>query len=97
MYDDLFWASGCQGFAFGPLLNDYAVPDLGENLVKNGQMYSIFDSGSTTIQFPGSLLDHFLKAILVEAGDKDIVYYHDTNGVIAPCDLKYPPIHFMFD
>ena len=49
MFDDLFWASGCQGFAFGPLLNDYSVPDLGENFVKNGQMYSIFDSGSATI------------------------------------------------
>jgi len=71
LHDDLFWAASCQGFAFGPLLNDYRVPDLGTDFIQSGEMYSIFDSASNTIQFPSNMFDHFLNALFIEVG-KDV-------------------------
>ena len=46
LHDDLFWSASCEGFAFGELHNDYRVPDLQTSFVRDGKMYSIFDSGS---------------------------------------------------
>jgi len=31
--DDLFWATECQGFAFGLMSNNFAVPDLGTQFI----------------------------------------------------------------
>jgi hypothetical protein len=66
--DDLFWAASCQGFAFGPLLNDYKVPDLKTDYISKGHMYSVFDSASNTIQLPDIIFNHFVDALSIEVG-----------------------------
>ena len=38
-----------------------------------------------------------MRAIFLETEKKNTVYYFGPNGVQVPCDLDYPPIHFMFD
>lgn len=47
--DDLFWAGSCEGVAFNDVRNSYAIPDMGTQFVQGGQIYSIFDSASSTI------------------------------------------------
>ena len=44
LQDDLFWSASCQGFAFNDLYNDYSIPDLQTTFVRDGKIYSIFDS-----------------------------------------------------
>ena len=97
LQDDLFWAASCQGFAFGPLLNDYRVPDFNSDFINNGEMYSIFDSGSNTIQMPENIFEPFLNALLLEVGQGVSDRYVDGQGVYVPCNRAYPDLHFLFD
>ena len=95
--DDLFWSTRCQGFAFGPLLNDYKVPNLETEYIKNGHIYSIFDSSSATIQIPDAIFDDFLDALNIEAGKTYKQTYEENVGMYVPCGLAYPDLHFLFD
>ena len=68
LQDDLFWSASCQGFAFGELSNDYKVPDLQTSFVRDGRIYSTFDSGSAQIQMPDPLFEPFVRQIFEKAG-----------------------------
>jgi len=95
--DDLFWSTRCQGFAFGELLNDYKVPDFETDFIKGGEVYSIFDSGSSTIQLPVQLYEPYLAALFIEVGKEVESKQEYGVGVFVPCDETYPELHFLFD
>jgi len=95
LHDDLFWAASCQGFAFNELRNDYRVPDLQTTYIRNGEVYSIFDSGSVSIQIPDPLFETFVKHLFAEAGHDD--YTISRGNILTPCYDTFPTLHFMFD
>lgn len=93
--DNLFWATTGQGFAFGDLSNSYTVPDLQTSYIKDGEVYTIFDSASPSIQVPDPLFDPFIREILILAG---ITSYDTSNGLLlSKCSDKMPDLHFMFE
>ena len=97
LHDDLFWAASCQGFAFGPLLNDYRVPDLGTEFISKGDMKSIFDTASNTIQMPPAIFDDYLEALIVTTDAVLNESYVDGQGVYVNCNAEFPSLFFMFD
>ena len=70
--DDLFWSSGCQGFGFGDLGNNFQIPDLQTKFIRNNEVYSIFDTGSAHIQIPKELYPAYLKQLYFESDIEDI-------------------------
>jgi len=68
LQDDLFWATNCQGFAFGALSNNYRFPNLNTQYVQNHQIYSIFDSGSAQIVLPQFFFNPYVKKLFSETG-----------------------------
>ena len=103
LQDDLFWASLVQGFAFGSLKNGYRVPRK-EHVNKNGEMYTIFDSTSATIQLPHEVFEEYIVQLMTDEDDKVLEHevYSSTSlgvttaGVVAACDFDYPDLHFLF-
>ena len=81
LHDDLFWAATCRGFAFGSLDNDYRVPDLGTEYINKGDMKTIFDSASNTIQMPPTIFDEYLTALIVSVGSDVNEQYIEGQGV----------------
>ena len=97
LQDDLFWSASCQGFAFGELSNDYKVPDLQTSFVRDGRIYSTFDSGSAQIQMPDPLFEPFVRQIFEKAGVSADDYQISSGRILTQCHETMPPLHFMFD
>ena len=95
--DDLFWSSSCQGFAFGEIINDFRIPDLQTTFVRNGKMYSIFDSASATIQMPDPIFEPFIREIFEKAGGSPDDFKLNYGSIISKCYDTFPALHFMFD
>lgn len=71
------------------------MPDLQNAYVKGGEVYTIFDSGSSSIAVPDPLFDPFIREIFTIAG---ISSYDLSNGlIITECSDDMPDIHFMFE
>lgn len=58
-------------------------------------MYSIFDSGSSTIQVPDPVFESYVRQIFKEVGSDE--YQISFGKVISKCFDNYPTLHFMFD
>ena len=53
MLDDFFWSANCQGFAIGSASKGYRWGSIdGSKTVKNGSVYSIFDTGASALILP---------------------------------------------
>ena len=99
LLDDFFWSANCQGFAISNVLNtdkQYVwgqIPN--ENTtISEGQVYSIFDTGASSIILSNYYFDVVLLKIYAEIGDNQ---YEVRNGyVMTKCYNNFPTIFFMF-
>ena len=95
LQEDLFWASNCEGIAFGSLSNNYRWRDEGTAYMQDHKVYSIFDSGASQIEFPETIFEEYIHHVFRETGGGQ---YSIIDGqVVSECYDSFPALHFMFD
>ena len=61
----------------------------------HGYVYSIFDTGSSSIMIPKDYFSNFLRQIFVDMEGNE---YEVASGyVITKCYRDFPVLHFLFD
>ena len=95
--DDFYWSALCQGFAMGSTENAWKWGSVeGEfDTVSLGQVYSIFDTGSTAIILPSFYFNHFLGLLFEAIGETQ--FHLEEGYVFSKCYDNFPTIHFLFD
>jgi len=96
--DDFFWSSYNQGVAIGTtdVENTFSYQSLPEyeNYVVDNSLYTIFDSGSSAINFSTLYFEDFIKKIYEYLGGGN---YKISNGVVqTQCYNGFPSLFFMF-
>ena len=95
--DDYFWSAHCQGFALGSPDNSWAWGSVkGQtDTIDGGEVYSIFDTGSSAIIFPKYYFEGVLFEIFKEMGGDE---YEVADGyVISKCYDDFPMLYFLFN
>lgn len=64
-------------------------------LTKNGGVYTIFDTGSSQIQFSALWFPSFIEQFFASAGVKE--YEMVDNRTHAPCNGKYRDLYILTD
>ena len=95
--EDFFWSAFCQGFAIGNTDNGWSWGSVEGKamLVDNGNVYSVFDTGSGVIVLPkvyfAQLITQLYKMMV---GDE----YEIVEGYVATkCHDDFPTLYFLFD
>ena len=98
---DFFWAQYCQGIAIGDTKkqNTYGwgpIDDYDAKSHNNKTIYSIFDTGSSSLMISSIYYDSLIEKIFEKVPDTS--YSYGKNSVITTeCDASYPSLFFMFD
>ena len=97
--EDFFWAGYCQGVAIGNVKkqNTYRWGTLEDsNTEKKGALYSIFDTGASSLMIGQMYYDSLITKIMEKVPDVKWSYQKDYR-VRTECSADYPSIFFMFD
>ena len=97
---DFFWAQYCQAVAIGDRLqsNSYRwgpIDDF-DLEIRDGSIYSIFDSGSTSLMISKLYYGSLINEIFARMGNITWKYTSDFR-VVTECDADYPSLFFMFE
>eukprot|EP00354_Favella_ehrenbergii_P001286 CAMPEP_0170472308 /NCGR_PEP_ID=MMETSP0123-20130129/14364_1 /TAXON_ID=182087 /ORGANISM="Favella ehrenbergii, Strain Fehren 1" /LENGTH=362 /DNA_ID=CAMNT_0010740499 /DNA_START=595 /DNA_END=1684 /DNA_ORIENTATION=+ len=95
--DDFFWSASCLGFAIGTQSNGWQWGSIvdAEKTVSYGQVYSIFDTGSSSVIIPADYFESYLALIYEQMeGDE----FEVASGyVLTKCYEDFPNLYFLFD
>ena len=77
--------------------NTYAWENYGEYAatVIDNSIYSIIDSGASTIMISTLYYENFIKRIMDRVSG--VEWSYQEGYVYTPCDADYPNLYFMFD
>jgi len=104
MMDDFFWAQwndgvsigvpngqGSQTFSYEPQGDD---GDEIELMIKDGSIYSIFDTGSNAIYFSSVYYASFIRKLFDYVKGKN---WELKDGLLNTECYEFPPLYFLFD
>ena len=95
MLDDFYWSAYNQGVAVGSTRNAFGYSSVSYNQEQNNELYTIFDTGTSSINFSALYFDHFIEEIFEYVGGDD---YEVIQGyVVSKCYGNFPSLFFMFD
>ena len=99
--EDFFWAGYCQGVAIGnpsDAMNTYRWGPLEDAKTEvDGSLYSILDTGSSSLMIGQMYYDSLIRNIMERAGSGVAWQYQRDYRVLTQCDADLPSIYFMFD
>lgn len=97
LLEDFFWSAKCQGFAIGSIKSGYkwGSIDGAAKTINKGEMYSIFDTGSSAILLPEAYFKNYLKQLYKGMAGKE--YEVNSGYVLSKCYEDFPTLYFLFD
>lgn len=97
MLDDFYWSAFNQAVAVGSThqSNAFGYESVSYNQEANNQLYTIFDTGTASINFSALYFDDLIEKIFEYVGGDD---YEIVQGyVVTKCYGNFPSLFFMFD
>lgn len=95
LLDDYYWSQYNQAVAIGQLDNAFNYENITYSHESNHELYTVFDTGTTAINFSALYFDSFVEAIFAYIGGDD---YQVVRGhVVSKCYANFPTLYFMFD
>ena len=95
--DDFFWSAYNQGVAVGSTnqADIFSYESVSYSQEKDNSLYTLFDTGTATINFSALYFDDFIERIFEYVGGND---YEVIQGyVVTKCYGNFPRLYFMFD
>lgn len=95
--EDFFWSAHCSGFALEYPTNSWkwgAINGANETMTQEGEVYSIFDTGSSALVFPAPYFTGFLIELF--SGIETAEYEVTQGYVLTRCYNEMPSIFFLF-
>lgn len=95
--DDYYWSANSAGFAIGEISNSWTWGSIrgAEDTFDGGEVYAIFDTGSSAIIMPEEYFSNFLTDLYASMSGNE--YELSAGYVVTKCYNDFPVVHFLFD